>query len=449
MNKKKSIALLIVVSVVLVLLAVATFAQFRIPFYKNGTRIYQSFLGAIELDGDLEPGVAYELTLKEDIATDDTADLDPEAVVKTLEYRLKALGYDAATVVAYREGETDNYSFRVEMRASDTAADDIAVAARYGELEFKDGNGTYLFGREYVQSARYISQTVQATTSYYVELRFTNEGITALREAIAAGSTDSEGNATDFTLTITLGDSQLFSAPLTEEALLQNSLLISGEDGESLTETTAQQFALQLNSGGLAYEYEISDPMETTPSLGENAKELVFWAGLAAMLLIIVAMIFAYGGFGLIAGVSLFFFVMMEIVMLILVPGITLNFAGVIGFFAAMLLTADSMVIIMHRVREEYRNGKTAKAAIKTAYRRSWFTIVETNAVLAVFALLMFFIATGYVNCFAVTFGIGIVLSALITMFVSYLLTSMALPLFQEKSEKFLKLRREDKEEVA
>ena len=139
MNKKKSIALLIVVSVVLVLLAVATFAQFRIPFYKNGTRIYQSFLGAIELDGDLEPGVAYELTLKEDIATDDTADLDPEAVVKTLEYRLKALGYDAATVVAYREGETDNYSFRVEMRASDTAADDIAVAARYGELEFKDG----------------------------------------------------------------------------------------------------------------------------------------------------------------------------------------------------------------------------------------------------------------------------------------------------------------------
>ncbi len=444
MNKKKSIALLIVVSVVLVLLAVATFAQFRIPFYKNGTRIYQSFLGAIELDGDLEPGVAYELTLKEDIATDDTADLDPEAVVKTLEYRLKALGYDAATVVAYREGETDNYSFRVEMRASDTAADDIAVAARYGELEFKDGNGTYLFGREYVQSARYISQTVAATTTHYVELRFTDDGVNALNAAIDAAV--AEEDSSGFTLSITLGDTQLFSSSLTKDTIAQNSLYIGGEN---TTETAARQLALQIASGGLAYEYEISDPMETTPSLGENAKELVFWAGLAAMLLIIVAMIFAYGGFGLIAGVSLFFFVMMEIVMLILVPGITLNFAGVIGFFAAMLLTADSMVIIMHRVREEYRNGKTAKAAIKTAYRRSWFTIVETNAVLAVFALLMFFIATGYVNCFAVTFGIGIVLSALITMFVSYLLTSMALPLFQEKSEKFLKLRREDKEEVA
>ena len=194
MNKKKSIALLVVISVVLVVLAVLTFAQFRLPW--NDTRIYRSFLGAIELDSDLEEGVAYELTLKEDISVEDT-DIEPDEVVLTLERRLEALGYRGAQVTAYRADETENWSFRVEMRSSNTAADDIAVAARYGELEFTDGNGTYLFGSEMVAGARYISQTVQATTSYYVELRFTNEGITALREAIAAGSTDSEGNAAD------------------------------------------------------------------------------------------------------------------------------------------------------------------------------------------------------------------------------------------------------------
>ena len=43
MNKKKSIALLVIISIVLVVLAVLTFAQFRLPF-KNGTKIYQSFL---------------------------------------------------------------------------------------------------------------------------------------------------------------------------------------------------------------------------------------------------------------------------------------------------------------------------------------------------------------------------------------------------------------------
>ena len=152
-----------------------------------------------------------------------------------------------------------------------------------------------------------------------------------------------------------------------------------------------------------------------------------------------------YGGFGAISSVSVFFFIMMEIIMLILVPGVTLNFAGVIGIMAAVLLTVDSMAIIMHRVREEYRNDKTVKAAIKTAYKRSILSILEIDCVLAVFSLLMFLICKGYAANFAVTFGIGVVLSALITMFFSQLLVYMALPLFKEKSEKFLKLKREAK----
>ena len=434
MNKKKSIALLVVISVVLVVLAVLTFAQFRLPW--NDTRIYRSFLGAIELDSDLEEGVAYELTLKEDISVEDT-DIEPDEVVLTLERRLEALGYRGAQVTAYRADETENWSFRVEMRSSNTAADDIAVAARYGELEFTDGNGTYLFGSEMVAGARYISQTVQATTSYYVELRFTNEGITALREAIAAGSTDSEGNATDFTLTITLGDTQLFSSTLTEDYLSGNSLLITASD-----ETTAQQLALQIDSGGLAYEYEVSDPMTISPALGENAAALVFWACLAAFIVIVILAVSVYGGAGLISSVSAFLFVMMEIVMLIVVPGITLNMAGVAGILAALVLTADSMAIIMHRMREEFKNGKTVKAAVKAAYRRSMLTITEIDAVLAVFSLVMFFLCGGYANCFAITFGIGVVISALVTMFFSQLLAYMALPLFKDKSEKFLKLRR-------
>lgn len=442
MNRKKSIALLIVVSVVIALLAVAAFAQFRIPFYKNGTRIYQSFLGAIELDGDLEGSVAYELTLKEDISAADTGDVDPEEVVKTLEYRLEALGYASSAVTAYRESETDNWSFRIEMRASDTYAEDIEVVARYGELEFTDGSGAYLFGRDMVRSAKYFAQKVAAQTTHSVELAFTDEGIDELEAAIAAVE---DGEA--FTLTITLGDTQLFSGKLTEDTLSQNALYIGGEN---TTETAARQLALQIASGGLAYEYEIGDPMLSAPLLGENAASLVFWGCLAALLVIILAMVFAYGGLGLISGVTLFFFGLMEITMLILVPGIVLNFAGVLGIFAALLLSADSLAVIMHRVREEYRNGKTAKAAVKTAYRRSWLTIVETDAVLAAGALLMYFLCKGYANCFAITFGIGVALSALITMFVSYLFASMALPLFGGKSEKFLKLKRaEQKEEAA
>ena len=438
MNKKKSIALLVIISIVLVVLAVLTFAQFRLPF-KNGTKIYQSFLGAVALDGDLEGGVAYDLTLPDDI-TEEGDDIDPKDVVLTLEKRLEALGYTTSVVTAYRAKETDNYSFRVEMKNTDTAATDIAVVARYGEIEFTDGSGNILFGDEELKSARYVSQTVSATTSHYVELKFTDDGLKILEDAIDAAASSEDSSSTQFTLKITLGDTELFSSTVEKDYIQQNSLLITSSD-----ETTARQLALQISSGGLKYEYEISDPMTVTPSLGENAAALTFWACFAALIVIIIALCVVYGGFGAISGVSIFFFVMMEIVMLILVPGITLNFAGVVGIMAAVLLTVDSMAIIMHRVREEYRNDKTVKAAVKTAYKRSILSILEIDCVLAVLSLLMFFICKGAVVNFAVTFGIGVVLSALITMFFSQLLVYMALPLFKEKSEKFLKLKREAK----
>lgn len=439
MNKKKSIALLVVISIVLVVLAVLTFAQFRIPGYKNGTKIYQSFLGAVALDEDLEGGVAYELTLKDDI-TEEGEEVDPQEIVITLEKRLEALGYTGSIVTAYRAKDTDNYSFRVEMRNSDAAATDIGTVAAYGEIEFTDGNGNILFGDEELKSAKYVSQTVSATTSHYVQLKFTDNGLKILEDAIDAAASSEDSSSTEFTLKITLGDTELFSSTLSKDYLADNSLLITSSD-----ETTARRLALQISSGGLKYEYEISDALTVTPGLGENAASLTFWACFAAVIVIVIALCIMYGGFGAISSVSVFFFIMTEIIMLILVPGVTLNFAGVIGIMAAVLLTVDSMAIIMHRVREEYRNDKTVKAAIKTAYKRSILSILEIDCVLAVFSLLMFLICKGYAANFAVTFGIGVVLSALITMFFSQLLVYMALPLFKEKSEKFLKLKREAK----
>ena len=297
MNKKKSIALLVIISIVLVVLAVLTFAQFRLPF-KNGTKIYQSFLGAVALDGDLEGGVAYDLTLTDDI-TEEGDDIDPKDVVLTLEKRLEALGYTTSVVTAYRAKETDNYSFRVEMKNTDTAATDIAVVARYGEIEFTDGSGNILFGDEELKSARYVSQTVSATTSHYVELKFTDDGLKILEDAIDAAASSEDSSSTQFTLKITLGDTELFSSTVEKDYIQQNSLLITSSD-----ETTARQLALQISSGGLKYEYEISDPMTVTPSLGENAAALTFWACFAALIVIIIALCVVYGGFGAISSSS-------------------------------------------------------------------------------------------------------------------------------------------------
>ena len=139
MNKKKSIALLSIIAIVMVVLTVLTFARFNIPAYKNGTRIYQSFLGAIHLDQDLEGGVAYELTLVEDVSSEDE-DIDENEVIDTLQTRLTALGYENAVVKAFRQSETEEFSYRIEMKETSSVATDITVVAAYGEIEFADGN---------------------------------------------------------------------------------------------------------------------------------------------------------------------------------------------------------------------------------------------------------------------------------------------------------------------
>lgn len=427
MNKKKSIALLSIIAIVMVVLTVLTFARFNIPAYKNGTRIYQSFLGAIHLDQDLEGGVAYELTLVEDVSSEDE-DIDENEVIDTLQTRLTALGYENAVVKAFRQSETEEFSYRIEMKETSSVATDITVVAAYGEIEFADGNSAYIMGADAVKSAKYVSPD---GSSHYVELKFTSDGLTTLKESMAAAESE-------FTLKIKLGDNELFSSTLEESYIQENSIYITSQSME-----TAKQLALQISSGGLKYEYEISDQMTATSPLGDNASEMIFWAIAAAVLVVFIALILIYGGFGLVAAITTFAFILFEILMMILVPGITLNFGGVIGIIASIVLTVDGMLVIMSKVRAEYANGKTVKASVKSAYRRSIFAILDVNLVLAALSLLMFFICSGSVKCFAITFGIGTVLSALATMFFSQLLVNIFLPLFKDKSEGFLKLKRE------
>ena len=84
MSKGKSITLLSIISVLVAFVLVMTFIRFPI-----GINNYNSVLGAIELDYDIEGGTAYTLKLAKD-NVEDVEDVDK--VVKTLDYRLRELG---------------------------------------------------------------------------------------------------------------------------------------------------------------------------------------------------------------------------------------------------------------------------------------------------------------------------------------------------------------------
>ncbi len=430
MSKNKSIALIVIMAIVTAVLSVMTFVRFEIPFYKNGTTNFKSILGIIALDQDLSEGVAYDLTLKDNF--DEVAeDVNDKEVIYTLKTRLKALGYDNPVVYSYRESELDNYSFHVEMRKNNNNATDIQVVARHGEVGFYDANGNEVMtADEGMKSAKFLSQKAGATYSYMVEIVFTDAGMTKLEEAI---NTAENG----FTLSIKVGEDEVFSSSLTLDSIQNKTVYIT-----SSTKENAQQLALQISSGGLKYEYEISDQYDVTPTLGSNAVKVILYSVLVALLVLFVALIVIYGGYGLLSSIAIYLFVLFDLILAVLVPSIILSFGGVLGMIFSLIVVIATLVNIMSKVKAEAKNGKTVKAAIKSGYSKTLFANLEIFGVLIVLSLLGIFITKGYVNNFAVMLGIGSALGAIVVILLSRLIVSVMLPLLKDKSEKFLKLEK-------
>ena len=74
-------------------------------------------------------------------------------------------------------------------------------------------------------------------------------------------------------------------------------------------------------------------------------------------------------------------------------------------------LAVDANVLINERIREETRKGKGAAAALDAGFRRAYATIVDSNVTALIATALLFWFGSGPVRGFAVTMGLGIVIS--------------------------------------
>jgi preprotein translocase subunit SecD len=92
----------------------------------------------------------------------------------------------------------------------------------------------------------------------------------------------------------------------------------------------------------------------------------------------------------------------------------TLTLPGIAGILLTIGMAVDANVLILERIREELRVGKTPRAAIDAGYARALLTILDANVTTLMAGLILFQFGTGPVKGFAVTLSIGI-LSSLFT----------------------------------
>lgn len=452
MGKKKSMALLIVLSIVLALFTAMTFVNFHIPFVKEGTREFNSFLSIADLDVDLEEGRAYTLTLNED--SEEVEDI--EEVRTTLSERLNGLGYSNYKLTCTQETADSEYEIRIFVKEKTNSSEtdsDIATVAAYGEVVFANAdNTTIVTGKEAIKDAVAVETTDGEVGYTMVNIEFTDYGYQTILDAITAfeEAQVAAGTSEQFTLKIVLGDdfeNALLNSTISSADFSAYNGIISVTVGDETMDAnakmaSAERLALQIKTGGLAYKYDVSSSAIVSALYGANVKIAILIAVLAVIVIVMVLMGVFFKGIGLAMDIALLAQVDLQIFLLWAIPNVTVSIGSVIGFVLAFLLSSSVMALCAYKIKKGFAEGKTVKAAVKNAYGKSLLTALDVHVVTGGLALALVFGAVKAVKGFAVTFGLGVVVSMLVSLALAHLLVSIIVGISGGK-ENFLGVKRE------
>ena len=133
-------------------------------------------------------------------------------------------------------------------------------------------------------------------------------------------------------------------------------------------------------------------------------------AGIIGAVLVALFMIIYYRYLGLVAAVALIFYSLISLAVFKLVP-VTMTLAGVAGFILSIGMAVDANILIFERTKEEEREGKDELSSIKEGFSRAWPSIRDSNVSTIITCIILFWFGTGLVRGFALTLGIGVLIS--------------------------------------
>lgn len=208
-------------------------------------------------------------------------------------------------------------------------------------------------------------------------------------------------------LAITL-DGEIQTAPTINSEIPSGSGVITG----NYTVEEAKATATLLNAGALPVKAEIAEIRTVGASLGDESIAQSKQAGMLAIVLIWVFMIFFYRLPGIIADIALIFFGFITFGLLNFIDA-TLTLPGIAGLILSAGMAVDANVIIFERIKEELHFGNTIRNAIMTGFNKGFVAIFDSNITTLIITIILFTFGTGPVKGFAVTLTIGTVASML------------------------------------
>ncbi len=302
-----------------------------------------------------------------------------------------------------------------------------------GQIVSCDANGTkYALGPAVIEGTQLtgIQPGLQSnSTQWVVNLTLNNAATksfgtltTSQYNTYYAQAQSGNQNAVALDSTAIVLDGSVQSAPMTEGALTSGSFTISGPQPNGFTEDQATQLTNILKYGSLPLNFVVQFYSAISPQIGHSSLTAGLLAGILGLILVIIYLFYYYRGLGIVSVSSLLIAALLayfSVVLLSRYQNFTMSLSAIAGLVVAIGITADSFIVYFERLRDEVRDGKTLRPAVEAGWKRARRTILVSDTVSFLAALLLYHFAVSDVQGFAYTLG----LTTLIDVIVVFLFT--------------------------
>ncbi len=253
------------------------------------------------------------------------------------------------------------------------------------------------------------TSTGASTGQWAVYMTFNPEGTDAFAKVTTRLSALT-GARNQFAIVL---DGSVISAPATKAAITDGKPQISG----GFTQSSAKTLADQLKYGALPIGFTVQSSDSISATLGTTQLVNGLLAGLIGLILVIIYSLIQYRALGLVTVFSLGVAAVITYLLVTILSwyqGYRLSLAGVAGLIVAIGITADSFIVFFERTRDELRDGRGLESAVETGWRRALRTILASDAVNVLAALVLFILAIGNVRGFALTLGLTTIVDVVV-----------------------------------
>ena len=194
---------------------------------------------------------------------------------------------------------------------------------------------------------------------------------------------------------------------------------VNSQISGSFTQESAKALANQLKFGALPIGFRVQSQDTISATLGSSQLQSGVIAGVIGLILVVIYSLFQYRLLGLVTVASLVVAAALTYGVIAVMSnyyGYRLSLSGVAGLIIAIGFTADSFIVYFERIRDELRDGRGLVGAVEAGWKRAIRTIYAAKGVNLLSAVVLYILAVGNVQGFALTLGITTVIDVLVVI---------------------------------